>query len=139
MPDLRTTLRFVVYAGVGAVGTAAQYAVLIAGVRTGLATPVVGSMTGACVGAVVNYWLNHRITFRAQTGHLQALPRFAAIAVLGVAANGALMKLFTGALNLDYLLAQLAATGLVLGMTYLLNSAWTFKARHPRSPLRNST
>lgn len=133
MPDLRTALRFVIYAGVGAVGTAAQYAVLIALVHTGLATPVSGSMAGACVGAVVNYGLNHRITFRGRSGHLQALPRFAAIALLGIAANGLLMKLFTTGLNLDYLVAQVMATGLVLALTYLLNSAWTFKASRPAS------
>ncbi|MGF6754752.1 GtrA family protein [Paraburkholderia sp. GAS42] len=127
MPDGRTLRRFVVYAGVGAIGTAAQYAVLITLVTAGLANPVTGSMTGAGVGAVVNYWLNRRVTFRHGSSHLKAVPRFAAIALLGVAVNGLLMNLLTRHLDANYLIAQVAATGVVLGITYILNSVWTFK------------
>jgi putative flippase GtrA len=127
MPDLRAARRFVVYACVGAIGTAAQYAVLIAMVRSGLASPALSSMAGASVGAIVNYSLNRQITFRSNSNPLSTAPKFAVIALLGVLANGLCMKFFATNLGLNYLIAQLVTTALVLGLTYLLNSAWTFK------------
>lgn len=138
MPDARTARRFIVYAGVGAIGTGAQYTILIALVRAGWANPVASSMLGAAVGAVVNYWLNHRVTFRTAAPHSTAMPKFATIALLSVLANGLLMKLFAVYLGLNYLVAQVIATGLVLGLTYGLNSAWTFKAHNPDPHLKNS-
>ncbi|SDB82227.1 GtrA family protein [Paraburkholderia lycopersici] len=126
MPDLRAARRFAVYAGVGAMGTAAQYAVLIAMVRTGWASPALSSMAGASVGAIVNYGLNRRITFRSNSNPLSTAPKFAIIALLGVLTNGVCMKFFVNSLGLNYLIAQLVTTALVLGLTYLLNSMWTF-------------
>ncbi|MEM5402011.1 GtrA family protein [Paraburkholderia unamae] len=132
MTDLRAVRRFVVYAGVGAIGTGAQYAILIAMVHSGLASPAVSSMAGATAGAIVNYSLNRQITFRSKSNPLSTAPKFAIIALLGVLMNGACMKFFVTSLGLNYLIAQLVTTALVLGLTYLLNSAWTFneKGRH---------
>ncbi|MEX3941186.1 GtrA family protein [Paraburkholderia sp. BR10937] len=132
MTDLRAVQRFVVYAGVGAIGTGAQYAILIAMVHSGLASPAVSSMAGATAGAIVNYSLNRQITFRSKSNPLSTAPKFAIIALLGVLMNGACMKFFVTSLGLNYLIAQLVTTALVLGLTYLLNSAWTFneKGRH---------
>ncbi|WP_321928002.1 GtrA family protein [Paraburkholderia guartelaensis] len=129
MPDLRAVRRFVVYAGVGAIGTVAQYAILIAMVHSGLASPAVSSMTGATVGAIVNYSLNRQITFRSKSNPLSTAPKFAIIALLGVLMNGVCMKFFVTSLGLNYLIAQLVTTALVLGLTYLLNSAWTFNEK----------
>ncbi|MEX3951278.1 GtrA family protein [Paraburkholderia sp. EG287B] len=127
MPDLRAARRFVVYAGVGAIGTVAQYSILIAMVHSGLASPAVSSMAGATVGAIVNYSLNRQITFRSKSNPLSTAPKFAIIALLGVLMNGVCMKFFATVLGLNYLIAQLITTALVLGLTYLLNSKWTFK------------
>ncbi|MCP3726215.1 GtrA family protein [Paraburkholderia sp. CNPSo 3272] len=126
MLDLRMARRFALYAGVGAIGTGAQYAILIAMVRSGCASPAISSMAGAAVGAVVNYSLNRRITFRSNTNPLSTAPKFAVIALLGVMANGVCMKFFATILGVNYLIAQMLTTALVLGMTYLFNSAWTF-------------
>lgn len=138
MPDLRAARRFVVYACVGAIGTGAQYAVLIAMVRSGCASPALSSMTGATIGAIVNYALNRRITFRSHSHLLSTAPKFALIALLGVLMNGVCMKLLTTIPGLNYLIAQLVTTALVLGLTYLFNSAWTFNGRgaSPRLPPR---
>ncbi|MCP3709194.1 GtrA family protein [Paraburkholderia sp. CNPSo 3274] len=129
MPDLRAVRRFVVYAGVGAIGTVTQYAILIAMVRSGYASPALSSMVGASFGAIVNYGLNRQITFRSKSNPLSTAPKFAIIALLGVLTNGLCMKFFVTGLGLNYLIAQLVTTALVLGLTYLLNSAWTFKEK----------
>ena len=126
MPDLRVARRFAVYAGVGAIGTCTQYAILIAMVRSGYASPALSSMAGASIGAIVNYSLNRRFTFRSNSNPLSTAPKFAIIALLGVLTNGVCMKFFATSLELNYLIAQLVTTALVLGLTYLFNSAWTF-------------
>lgn len=129
MPDLRAVRRFALYAAVGAMGTGAQYATLIAMVRSGYASPAVGSMAGASIGAIVNYSLNRRITFRSNKNPLSTAPKFAVIALLGVLMNGVCMKFFATIPGLNYLIAQLVTTALVLGLTYLFNSAWTFNEK----------
>ncbi|WP_322030655.1 GtrA family protein [Paraburkholderia sp. J76] len=126
MSELRAARRFVIYAGVGAIGTGAQYAILIAMVHSGFASAAVSSMAGATVGAIVNYCLNRQITFRSNSNPLSTAPKFAIIALLGVLANGVCMKFLTAIPGLNYLIAQLITTALVLGLTYLLNSKWTF-------------
>ncbi|WP_144141261.1 GtrA family protein [Paraburkholderia sp. BCC1884] len=128
--------RFFAYAAVGAVGTLTQYLVLIVVVHTGAATPAVGSMAGAVLGAVINYWLNHRVTFRATSSHLTTLPKFAAIACLGVLVNGLVMKVLAENHHVNYLLAQMVASGLVLILTYLINSVWTFRPQQTRTGAR---
>lgn len=135
MPDLHSAGRFAVYACVGAIGTATQYAILIAMVRSGWASPALGSMAGASIGAIVNYTLNRQFTFRSRSNPLSTAPKFALIALLGVLTNGLCMKFLAAIPGLNYLIAQLVTTALVLGLTYGLNSAWTFNAaRKPRCP-----
>ncbi|MGF6573905.1 putative flippase GtrA [Paraburkholderia sp. GAS333] len=131
MSERRPAARFVAYAAVGATGTVAQYLVLIALVRLNLTTAAVGSMAGAIVGALVNYWLNRCITFRSTASHLSTLPKFAAIAGVGVVVSGLVMKALTEDHHVNYLFAQVVASTLVLVLTYLINSAWTFKTRRP--------
>lgn len=123
--------RIVRYGLVGAVGTLAQYAILVSAVAMHIATPVVASMAGAVVGAIINYILNAKYTFH-HTGHAQALPKFAVTAIAGALMNGVLMKILIYAGGVHYLVAQVLATVIVLGMTYSVNSLWTF--RRPANP-----
>lgn len=123
-------LRFVRYGLVGAVGTLAQYAILVCLVSAHIVTPVVASMAGAVAGAVINYILNAKYTFN-HTEHAQALPKFALIAIVGALVNGGLMKILISNLTLHYLVAQVIATVIVLGVTYSLNALWTFRSTPP--------
>ncbi len=119
-------MRFLRYALVGAIGTAAHYAVLIVLVQWGHVGPVAGSTAGAAVGAIVNYVLNHRYTFASRKRHRHALPRFAAIACAGMIVNAALLAILVNGFGVYYLGAQVVATLVVLGLTYVTNRAWTF-------------
>lgn len=119
-------MRFLRYALVGAVGTAAHYVVLIVLVQGAGVGPVPGSTAGAFVGAIVNYVLNHRYTFASRKLHTHALPRFAAIACAGMIANAALLAILVNGFGVFYLVAQVVATLAVLGLTYVTNRAWTF-------------
>jgi putative flippase GtrA len=84
------------------------------------------STLGAVGGALVNYGLNHRFTFASGRSHATALPRFAAIAAVGIAVNGAVMALLLGPFGAHYVVAQVVATGAVLVVGFLANRTWTF-------------
>ncbi|WP_322042750.1 GtrA family protein [Paraburkholderia sp. J67] len=129
MFNVRRAARFVTYAAIGAVGTLAQYAVLVGAVDLRVAGPVAGSVAGAVVGAVVNYALNYRITFKSNARHTAALPKFAMTAGAGILVNALVMACLTGPVGIHYLIAQLIATAVVLLLTFSVNSVWTFKAR----------
>jgi putative flippase GtrA len=123
--------RFLLYAAVGAAGTACHYAVLIGLVTPGLLAPVPASVLGAVVGAIVNFVLNAALTFRSRMAWRIAA-RFFATAALAAAANGALMSLLLASLAIDYRVAQLIVTALLLCATFAINSAWTFRPHAAR-------
>jgi putative flippase GtrA len=125
---------FLLYVAVGATGTAAQYAFLLTTVSLGTLRPAAASAIGALLGALVNFVLNALVTFGRdgdRTGHLAwaTAARFFATAALAAAAIGAAMAVLVDGLHLDYRLAQLLVTGLLMCATYFVNSVWTFRAR----------
>lgn len=119
------TTRFLSFAAIGAAGTTVHYAVLVVLVE-GIGTPAaVAAGLGALVGAVVNYLMNYRFTFRSSARHSVAAPRFALIAVVGIALN-ALTVFVAVRLGIHYFLGQLLATLLILVCGFLANQFWTF-------------
>ena len=118
--------QFVRYAGAGAIGTAAHYAVLVALVQGLQAGAVAASTTGAVVGAGINYALNHRFTFASDAAHRRALPRFAAVAAAGIVLNALVLAGMLALVGPHYLVAQVVATLAVLAAGYFANRAWTF-------------
>jgi len=120
-------MQFFWYIVAGGIATAVHYAVLIALVEWFGVFAALSSFTGALFGALVAYVANRHITFSGSNArHIQALPRFMAIALLGAVLNGALVWLGVQQLGWHYLLAQALATLLVLGLTFRLNRLWTF-------------
>ena len=119
-------MRFIRYAGAGVIGTAAHYAVLLALVQGLSAEVIFGSTAGAIVGAGINYALNHRFTFASQQAHHRALPRFAAVAAVGILINAAVLDAMLALVGPHYLVAQVVATLAVLVAGYFANRAWTF-------------
>lgn len=115
------------YALTGGLATAAHYLVMFALVEGQLAEAPAASMAGALCGALVAYAGNRHCTFAdPQASHRRALPRFATVALLGAALNGAAVWLALVALGLHYLLAQVLATLIVLVLGYRLNRTWSF-------------
>jgi putative flippase GtrA len=118
--------QFLRYAGAGAIGTGAQYAVLIALVQLGHVGAVAASTAGAIVGAIVNYGLNYRFTFASRKAHARTGPRFAIVAMGGIVLNGIVVAVTLAAIGPHYLVAQVIATAAVLVAGYLANRLWTF-------------
>lgn len=121
--------RFLRFAMVGALGTGAHYALLLGLVEGGGVDPVIGSVAGFVLGALVNYGLNRRLVFESERAHVEALPRFFAVAGLGLVWNALLMRLFVHTLGLHYLPAQIVTTALLLVWHYGGNAVWTFGRR----------
>ncbi|MBN2751803.1 MAG: GtrA family protein [Rhodospirillaceae bacterium] len=119
--------RFFTFAAVGLVGTGAHYATLTSLVELAGFTPVLGSVLGFLVGAITNYILNYRLTFHSAKRHREAASKFLGVAGSGFILNALLMTLLVNQMNIPYLLAQVAITGLLLFWHYALNAIWTFK------------
>ncbi len=118
-----TLLRYVL---VGCIATVAHYGALITAVELHWLSAPPAAVLGAVCGAIVAYLGNHRLTFSSDRPHHVAVPRFVLVACAGALANGGIVWAGIHWLNLHYLLAQVAATLLVLLMTYTLNRRWTF-------------
>ena len=120
------TLQFLRYGVAGSVGTALQYVILIALVQFVAVPAVAASTVGAMAGATVNYGLNHRWTFGSTRAHGHALPRFAAVALAGLAINAIVMSTMLRIAGAHYLTAQVVATCAVFLAGFLVNRSWTF-------------
>lgn len=119
--------RFIRFSGVGVIGTAAHYAVLILLVQLIAINPVVASSLGALLGALVNYHLNYHYTFQSSKRHREALTKFMVVAVTAFFLNALMMYAFVTILQWHYLLAQILTTGLVFLWTFLANLMWSFR------------
>ena len=129
--QLRNLFRqFITYAGVGSVGTAAHYLLLLLLVEGMNVAAYQGAVAGFILGAIINYYLNHRITFRSQKRHHEALPKFLTVAAIGVLLTGSLMAWATEQLHVHYFIAQLITTALLLCLTFIGNRLWTFRHHH---------
>ena len=117
--------QFLLFTVVGAVGTAAHYIVLIIMVQLMSTDPLRASIAGFAVGALVNYYLNYLITFKSNNPHCITLPKFFAVALVGLCLNILIMALMTSCLH--YLLSQALATVMVLAWNFFFNRFWTFK------------
>lgn len=122
-----TLRRLVSFGLVGVVGTLAHYLTLVVLVEAAGADPVLATTLGFVVGAAVNYWLNHRYTFKSTKTHLDAGPKFFLIAMVTGLLNALLVHAGVHLAGLNYLLVQVGATLAVFLANFALNSLWTFR------------
>jgi len=111
---------------VGGFSTALQYLILFALVQAGGVDPVVASSVGYVLSALANYDLNYRLTFRSRVPYLGGMLRYALVMTAGLLLNGAMMALGTKALGVHYLVAQVAATIVVLFWNFYAHRRWTY-------------
>lgn len=125
--------KLVKYSTVGAVGSVAHYALLIALVQGFAANVLLATSVGALAGALVNYFMNYTWTFASAKRHSETMTKFFVIATVGFVLNGLLMMALAGHLHLHYLLAQVLTTGVVLLWGFLANHYWTFSEARPKA------
>ena len=118
--------QFVGFAGVGVIGTAGHYATLIGLVQLAGLIPLLASTAGFVVGAIINYFLNYRFIFRSRKRHIEALSKFLVVATAGLGLNTMAVWFGIDVIRWNYLVAQLAATAIVLVWNFSANKVWTF-------------
>ena len=121
-----TIAQFLMFAGIGAIGTIGHYTTLIVLVQFWMVDPVVASSFGFIVGAVINYILNYEFTFQSKKRHREALTKFLIVATIGAGINGFIMYVGVENTNINYMLVQIFATGIVLLWNFIVNKLWTF-------------
>jgi putative flippase GtrA len=127
--------KFISFATIGAIATAVQYLVLIAGVELAGASATVASSLGFAVSALLNYWLNFHWTFAGASSHDTAAARFGVVAGSGFLINAGAMLALAKQPGLHYLAAQLLASGLTLAWSFSASHYWAF-ARPVRQDIR---
>jgi putative flippase GtrA len=119
--------RLVAFAGIGVAATALHYAILIALAEILDVDPRSGTAIGFGISAIANYIANQHLTFAGRASVATTLPRFVAVASIGLAIN----SLAFGALYRQgatpYLAAQVGATLAALAWNFCANEWWAFR------------
>ena len=127
-----TIAQFLLFAGIGAIGTLGHYTTLIVLVQFWAVDPVFASSFGFVVGAIVNYILNYHFTFQSDKRHAEALTKFLIVATIGAGINGVIMYIGIENTSINYMIVQIFATAVVLLWNFVVNKLWTF-AHHGRN------
>lgn len=112
--------------GAGLVGTTVHYALMLTLVHLLTFRPLWASSCGAVAGAATIYAMNYAYVFKSNRNHLIALHRFALVATVGLAINGAILSVALADWSWPLLPAQLMATATQFWLGFLLNRFWTF-------------
>jgi putative flippase GtrA len=122
----KTIGQFLLFAGLGVIGTLGHYTTLIVLVQFWSVDPVFASSFGFVVGAIINYILNYHFNFQSDKRHTEALTKFLIVAIIGAAINGFIMYIGVENTQINYLIVQIFATCVVLLWNFVLNKLWTF-------------
>ena len=126
---VKTSQQFIIFAGIGAIGTVGHYATLILLVQFMHIAPVIATTIGFVVGAQINYLLNYHITFNSNKRHREALTKFLLVAGFGTIINAAIVVAGINLFEMHYLVIQVIATCFVLIINFIANKYWTFAGR----------
>ena len=119
------------FAVVGVFAAVAHYGALITLVEGFGWQAVPATLVGYVAGGIVSYLLNRRHTFASDRPHEEAGWRFALVAGIGFCLTWVAMHLLHDRAGMQYLLAQLVTTGVVLVWSFAANKFWTFGAKAP--------
>ncbi|HEY0294151.1 MAG TPA: GtrA family protein [Bordetella sp.] len=122
---IRQLIKFLL---VGSVVAVVQFVLLFLFVERIGIDATYASCIAYVICSMLNYFLNYRFTFQANISHGRALWRFWVIALIGLAMNGLFMKIGTAVFMLNYIYAQICATGGVILWNFFANRKWTYAA-----------
>ncbi|WEX75621.1 GtrA family protein [Sinorhizobium numidicum] len=118
-------MRLLRYALVGSCAALLQVCLLTIFIELAGMNALLASTVALAIAVMVNYSLQHRLTFRSKSKHVIAAPRFVALALCTLAANAVL---FNSLLTvLPYLAAQITTLGAIFPINYYLNRTLTFR------------
>lgn len=117
------------FAVTGGAAAATHWLVVVALVEASALSPLRANVAGFAVAFLVSYGGHRHLTFRAAAvPHRQALPRFLAVALAGLALNQVLYAWLLRHAPWPYPLALAVVLVLVAALTFLLARGWAFVA-----------
>jgi putative flippase GtrA len=119
--------RFVRFALLGLIPTAAYYFFTIIFVETLLVNPAFALPLGFIAAVVSSYQLNKKFTWKPETVRNRHFQLYLLISVVGALTNYLLYALFVQWLNLSYIYAMFAVTIIIPIQNFLLNEKYNFK------------
>jgi putative flippase GtrA len=117
---------FLRFAAVGVVATIVHYSILVSLVELAHGPLIPSTSIGFVFGAMVSYGLNRRITFRHRPHFGRGLLKFIAVGAVGLCLNALIVAGLARA-RLPYILAQMAATGVVLVWNFAVARVLIFR------------
>ena len=121
--------RFFTYSAIGAVAAACHFSLLIVQVERLHVPPLAASACAFVGAALTNYVLNSTITFRDRRSTSWPLAKFFVISSVGLGLNSLFMAAILNIFHVHYLVAQGAATAMVLLWNFSGNFLWAFADR----------
>ena len=117
---------FIRYGVVGSCAALLELVLLTFNVEILGMKPVIASTCALAISIAFNYIFQRRVTFRSNSKHYIAGPRFLAITLSTLATNAAMFSALV--LYIPYLAAQVVTIGAIFPINYLLNKRITFRA-----------
>lgn len=115
---------------IGAAAALDHYVVALIANHVMHLSPAWANVTGFCCAFPVSYFGHRHLTFPDQTKtHLQAFPRFMAVALLGFFANQSLLLFILQFTIVPFWLALAIVMIIVAVCTYLLSRHWAFTSQ----------
>lgn len=119
--------RFVRFALLGLLPTAAYYLLVISLVETGMLGAALSMPIGFIAAVVLSYQLNKRFTWKPNTSRSSHFRLYVLISVFGAVTNYLLFILIVQWLELSYIVAVLAVTIVIPVQNFALNEKFNFK------------
>ncbi len=124
MSFMQRSFRFAV---VGVATAALYYGLLFLGVERLDLNIVLTSSLAYIVVIAANYMMHYSWTFRVSAPHTTALKRYLIMTSCGFFINALIMYIGASAWQLNYLLMQTVAMGVIIVWNYSVSSAWVFR------------
>lgn len=114
------------FAASGAIATATHAILFAASVELLGIMPVIATSLSFCVALIVSYGLNYHWTFKSSGAHRVMLPRYATVALVGLALNVVITFVVVNMGGYWYGYALLAVISTVPVVSFLLSKYWAF-------------
>lgn len=111
---------------VGATAAAVHQLVVVALTEAGWLAPAWANLPGFAIAWCVSYLGHRRFTFESSRPHIEAAPRFLAVALLAFAVNQLLFMALLRFTPLHYAVALFLTLITVAAGTYLMSKRWAF-------------
>ena len=112
----------------GSVAAIIHFSILALLVEVCNADPTLSTSLGFCVGTAFNYLLQYYWTYSASGDHRKVFLIYILVTLSMLCVNALLFWIQVELIGVHYLLAQFAATGVVMVMNYVINTKYTFSS-----------